>query len=273
MNPSDNLTIDTPEQIALEFSVAGIGSRLLAIAIDTLIQGATYFLIGVGVTVLISWLARHAGRLSGRFASDTAAVWIMAIVFFVLFCLYWGYFAAFEAFWKGRTPGKYFLKIRVIKDNGRPINVYEAIGRNVMRAIDSLPTLYGVGLITMAISKKNQRLGDMLAGTIVVHERGRLAAQPAWVAEAEQPGAAPVPVMVPQLSRLDVRDLQLIEAFLQRREHLQGFTRLHAADQIVQHIANKSEMAPAPNEGPETFLERVAGALRNQVSLRPSESR
>jgi uncharacterized RDD family membrane protein YckC len=260
MNPSENLTIDTPEQIALEFTVAGIGSRLLAMVIDTLIQIALYFLLILGVVTLQS----RTGIL-GRAADRLGANWALAIAVLLYFCIYWGYFAGFEGFWKGQTPGKHFLKIRVLKDNGRPINVYEAIGRNIMRAIDALPTLYGVGLVTMAISKKNQRLGDMLAGTIVVHERAQ-AARPTWIAEAPAVSTTTAaPAMIPELAALDVRDLRLIEAFLNRRQQLQGFVRLNSADQIVLHIRNKAGIGPDAGEGPETFLERIARGLRDQA--------
>jgi len=266
MDPSDNnLSIDTPEQIALEFSVAGIGSRLLAITIDTLIQIAFYFLIILGLVTLAMPLFRSAPVNT---ASPNAALWAAAITVFLFFCIYWGYFAAFEVLWKGRTPGKYFMKIRVIKDNGRAINVYEGIGRNLMRVIDTLPTLYGVGLVTMAITKKNQRLGDLLAGTIVVHERAHGAVTPVWESDHTQDSmVAHVPVNAPQLRKLDYRDLQLIEAFLHRREQLQGITRINAADQIVAHIQAKGEIAPEPGEGPETFLERIARSLRDTAAL------
>ena len=268
MDPSDNnLSIDTPEQIALEFSVAGIGSRLLAIVIDTLIQTAIYFLIILGLVTLAAPLFRSTTATANT-ASPTAALWVVAITIFLLFCIYWGYFAAFEVLWKGRTPGKYCMKIRVIKDNGRPINVYEGIGRNLMRAIDTLPTLYGVGLITMAISKKNQRLGDLLAGTIVIHERAHGAVAPVWAADTTQNVVvAHAPVNASQLRKLDYRDLQLVEAFLHRREQLQGVTRMNAADQIVAHIQAKGEIAPEPDEGPETFLERIARSLRDTAAL------
>ena len=120
MDPGDNLTVDTPEQIALEFQIAGIGSRFLAMAIDTLIQTAFYFLVGLAIA-LIPKLA----------AVPELGPWYAAVFVLTLFCIYWGYFAAFEVIWKGQTPGKRVLKIRVIKDNGRPINIYEAIGRNL----------------------------------------------------------------------------------------------------------------------------------------------
>src|SRR5436305_7150476 len=181
MGPSDNLTIDTPEQIALEFSVAGIGSRLLAIAIDTLVQTALYFVVILALILLLT--RTRVGRGAAQVVAGYGG-WTMGVAILLMFCIYWGYFAIFETLRKGQTPGKCALKIRVIKDNGRPINVYEAVGRNVMRAIDALPTLYGVGLICMAVTKNNQRLGDLLAGTIVVHERAQTGLRPVWIVEA-----------------------------------------------------------------------------------------
>src|SRR3954447_16044608 len=162
-------SIDTPEQVMLEFSVAGIGSRFLAVLVDSLIQALAALLIilvGVGVAA----------------TSKMSAIWAGAVAIFFGFIIYWGYFAGFEAIWKGQTPGKRVLKIRVIKNNGRPINIYEAIGRNLMRAIDSLPFLYGVGLITMALNRNNRRLGDFVAGTVVVHERVDASVRPDWIA-------------------------------------------------------------------------------------------
>ena len=82
-----------------------------------------------------------------------------------------GYFAMFEAFWNGQTPGKRWTHLRVIKDSGRPINAYDAILRNLLRIVDNLPTLYAIGIVTMLISKENKRVGDYAAGTVVVHEK------------------------------------------------------------------------------------------------------
>lgn len=261
MGPSENLSVDTPEQIALEFSVAGIGSRMLAMAIDTLIQGALYFLIILGVVLLMTKTA--VGHRAAA-AADVYTNWVVAIAILLLFSVYTGYFAAFELWRKGQTPGKWALKIRVLKDTGRPINAFEAIGRNLMRIIDSLPTLYGIGLVCMAITKKNQRLGDLIAGTIVVHERVQAAIRPTWI-DAPAVNAAVAPSLPSELARLDTRDLQLIEAFLNRRNDLQGYVRLSAADQIVTHLRNKAGIVPEPEEGPESFLERIARALRDHA--------
>ena len=130
MDSIDQLKIDTPEQIALELPLAGIGSRFLAIAIDTLIQTALYLIVGLIVilTLPVDSMFTFLPRLIGP-----------ALAVFLIFAIYWGYFAIFEALWKGQTPGKRFAGIRVIKESGRPINAFEAVGRNLMRAVDVLP--------------------------------------------------------------------------------------------------------------------------------------
>src|SRR6202453_4051205 len=102
---------------------------------------------------------------------DATGKWFEAAIIFINFCLIWGYFALFEAYWHGQTPGKRAMKLRVIKDSGRQITLFEALARNLLRVVDYLPSLYLVGVITMLCNKRNQRLGDLAAGTIVVHER------------------------------------------------------------------------------------------------------
>ena len=128
MDPSEKLTIETPEQIALEFPLAGLGSRGLALLTDTAIQ-----LLSAIVVVLI--VGFTAPDLLNYWQS--AGKWMVAAGIFLLFCLYWGYFALFEAFWNGQTPGKRQAKIRVISASGRPITVFESIARNFLRVIDS----------------------------------------------------------------------------------------------------------------------------------------
>src|SRR3954471_13837884 len=162
MEPIEKLTIDTPEQISLEFSLAGLGSRFLAVAIDTLLQFIVGFLLFlVGLFVLPA---------SGVFG-DLGPKWLIAVGVFVFFLIYWGYFAFFETIWKGQTPGKREIGIRVIKDNGGSITAQDAMARNLLRAIDSMPGFYGVGILTMFLNQQNKRLGDFVAGTVVVHER------------------------------------------------------------------------------------------------------
>jgi len=111
----DKLTIETPEQIPLEFPLAGIGSRFLAIALDMLIQTLAFLLLIFAGELLVPTVARFTPR---------AWTWAAAIFFLLLFLLYSGYYALFEIFWNGQTPGKRLVRIRVIGDSGRPITVY-----------------------------------------------------------------------------------------------------------------------------------------------------
>ena len=127
---AEKLTIETPEQTPLEFAIAGIGSRFLAMMIDTLIQIAIGVVIGVGGGLLLS-LLKIGGELS--------SLWIIAIMIVFFLVLLYGYFAIFEAIWNGQTPGKRKMGIRVIKDSGRPITPAESVARNLLRLVDQLP--------------------------------------------------------------------------------------------------------------------------------------
>lgn len=176
MDPSEKLTIETPEQIALEFPLAGLGSRALALLYDSLIQFIAALVIFIAMALIKPDLSAHWAAANN---------WVIALEVFGAFCLYWGYFTLFEAFWNGQTPGKRHAKIRVISDSGRPITVFEAIARNFLRVVDSLGG-YFVGCVAIAVDKRNRRLGDMVAGTVVVHEVERQSEQ-YWYS-AEQTG-------------------------------------------------------------------------------------
>ena len=140
----DQLTIETPEQTALDFQVAGIGSRFIALALDTLMQTA------VGLIILIAGGIGIAGLSKYWPASET---WGAALMVLFFFFLYFGYFTLFEVLWNGQTPGKRWTKIRVIKDSGRPLTPAESIGRNLMRIVDWLPTMYAVGIRSGILTK------------------------------------------------------------------------------------------------------------------------
>ena len=157
-------TIDTPEQVGLEYSVAGIGSRFVAALLDSLVVFAFYLIEGIVLAMFLSG-AGNTQKL------DALGKWFLAFFVFINFAVVWGYFTLFEAYWQGQTPGKRAMKVRVIKDSGRQITWFESMARNLVRVVDYLPGLYLVGVITMLCNKRNQRLGDLAAGTIVVHER------------------------------------------------------------------------------------------------------
>jgi uncharacterized RDD family membrane protein YckC len=224
LHKEDILVIETPERVPLHFALASIGNRFLACAIDHAIQGLTIFFVVIAF-VLIADVSSLEGRLS------TAPKWVYAVLILVLFLVLTGYFAFFEWLWSGQSPGKLWLRLRVIREDGRPITFWEATLRNLLRGVDMMPApFYSIGLISVFISTRDQRLGDMLAGTVVVRER-----------EAEAPAFANVfasPVSDPALRRsfkpvefaanlnsLTESEIEVVETFLRRRWDLPEVAR------------------------------------------------
>ena len=159
MHTSEQLTIETPEQVALELPIAGIGSRFLALAVDTLVQFFLYLIIFIALVTLAT--ARVVAP-AGNWGTIGAAIAVLLV-----FAIYWGYFSLFEIFWQGQTPGKRAAGIRVIKDTGRPADVAAVLLRNFLRVIDFLPAMYAAGLICMALNRHSRRIGGLVSCTVV----------------------------------------------------------------------------------------------------------
>jgi uncharacterized RDD family membrane protein YckC len=254
LDPIEKLTIETPEQIALEFPLAGLGSRGMAVLVDTLIQAVTAL-----VVVVILLLIRN--DLSLYWAS--AEKWMVAAVIFIVFTIYWGYFAIFEAFWNGQTPGKRQAKIRVISSSGRPITVFESIARNFMRAID-LQLGYVVGAVAIAIDSKSRRLGDMVAGTVVVHEIQEQG-DSYWYAQQRMPITS---ASAEAMRNLKEEEFQLIETFLNRRLDLSNLQRMQSANEIAKRIGVTLNAPAEDLVKAEDFLEEVSRRYREVARLR-----
>lgn len=251
VDPSGKLTIETPEQISLEFPLAGVGSRGYALCIDTLIQ-----IIAALVVTLIVVFTTHDLERSWVAARN----WEIAIALFLLFCLYWGYFAIFEILWNGQTPGKRQAKIRVISASGRPITAFEGIGRNLMRAIDSIG-FYLVGSVTCAIDKQNRRLGDMVAGTVVVHEVEEQGVF-YWYGQGK---SASAPSVTHEVAALTDQEFQLIETFLARRLDLPNLQRLASAQAIAERMGERLHISKEQRPFDEEFLEEISRRYRDVV--------
>jgi uncharacterized RDD family membrane protein YckC len=260
---ADQLNIETPEQVDLRFPVAGIGSRFVAVLIDHLLQGAVYVVIGIAIAVFLSGnAAAHITR--GAEELDTAGKWLIAAIVFINFLLLWGYFALFEAFWQGQTPGKRVMKLRVIKDTGRQITLFESLARNLLRFVDVLPTSYAVGVVTMLCNRKNKRLGDFAAGTLVVHELPvDLHAASSFLSEENffSRDAAESGLPADAIARLEPADLHVMETFFTRALDLDLRTRQVMAARIAERMAAKMRV-PLPEGNPERVLELMAKAMR-----------
>lgn len=185
---NEQLTISTPEQVAFEYETAGIGSRSLAALLDHLIIGLVLFLVSCAAISLIfgGGISTLSGNRSG--ADQTGVYIIAALLILANFLILWGYFALFETVWHGVTPGKRAAKLRVVKRDGQPIGAGEALTRNLLRIADFMPGFYAIGLIAMFVDKDVRRLGDMVAGTIVVRE-----SEPVTLREVQVAAPAPTP--------------------------------------------------------------------------------
>ena len=250
---TDQLNIETPEQVPLHFPIAGIGSRFLAILTDTFLQ--------VGALLVLGFLLFLFGRASATHEaaklSNVGEEWAIALVVIVLFLLFWGYFSLFEAFWHGQTPGKRLLKIRVIKDSGRQITLFEALARNLLRIVD-MQLSYLVGTAAMLCNREQKRLGDLVAGTLVVHDR--VEEQPLTAGSGWSGGTLEIPADA--VARLGVEYLQVIETFFGRVLDLRVETRGEIGRRLAARIASTMGIEEPEAGEHERFLEAVAVAMR-----------
>jgi uncharacterized RDD family membrane protein YckC len=171
--------------------------------------------------------------------SNLSEKWGIAIDIAIPFLFHWGYFTLFEAFWRGQTPGKRVMRIRVIQQTGRPIGLLESMGRNLLRAIDMLPTFYIFGVITMFLTSRQQRLGDLVAGTLVVHERDvetpfeSIGGSRTFTSASFKPVAPPPResrLATDAVASLTLADLQALESYLASRLDVPTELRTHLAD-------------------------------------------
>lgn len=227
----DRLRIRTPEGISLDLVLAGLGSRFTATLIDLTIKGAL-----VLVALLIA-------RAAGDLGVGLAAV--------LVFAIYFGYDIAFETLSGGRTPGKRWTGLRVLRDDGRPVDLLASAIRNVMRVIDGLPLSYVPAMVSVLVTRRNQRLGDLAASTIVVRDARRpptaapvAPSRPTYHGFALPHGVDPaVPRPAPpsrgplDVSAVSPQDLLAVRSFLGRRTDLAPAVREDLARRIAAALA------------------------------------
>ncbi len=262
----ETLIIETPERVPLEFALASIGNRFLAVAVDHFIQ---YFSI-----FLAAWLFLGLAGYSSADLADTPdqsvaemPKWTIALLIIVLFLIFSSYFIVFEWLWNGQTPGKRLLKLRVIRDDGRPLTLWEAITRNLLRVCDAVPgfivPVYSVGLIVIFVSPRDQRVGDIFAGTVVVREReneaptfaetfSRRIRDSAFIRTQE------VVEIKADANLLTGSEIEVVESFLRRRWDLTDRQRLWMAWRIALPLMFKLKPSySSENFTYEGFLEEI----------------
>jgi uncharacterized RDD family membrane protein YckC len=156
--------VATPEAVAFERTLADLGSRGLAFALDLLVL-ALILAAELVVFFVVFTILQNAGEAAAKLFPWFAAAFIV-----VAFISFWGYFIVLEAAGAGLTPGKRVLHIRVVRDDGSRIGAVDAIIRNILLIADILPGTFAVGVTSILLTPKAQRLGDLAAGTVVVSE-------------------------------------------------------------------------------------------------------
>ena len=260
----DILVIETPERVPLHFALASIGNRFIACAIDHTIQ-----IIVLVVMVIAFLIISDAANFGARLAN--APKWVIALLVIIQFIIINGYFAIFEWLWSGQTPGKRWLKLRVIREDGRPISFFEAMIRNLIRVIDFIvPPFYSVGLVSVFATERDQRVGDLVAGTVVVRERESEAPAFAEVFASPISDAALLrssqPVQfIADVNKLTEREISVVESFLRRRWELRNYPRQWMAWRVSMPILFKLrpqyDVATFTYEG---FLEELLHRYREK---------
>ena len=240
MEYEDRVRIATPEGVDVELTLAGIGSRFIAAIFDFMIQ----FSIVLAAAILLGVTGGDRGGIS--FAA-------FSLVFFLVF---FGYDVLFEVRSRGRTPGKRWTGLRVVRTGGAPVTFVPSCVRNVMRLIDILPAFYAIGMISISATRQNQRLGDLAGGTLVVRER------PGGMRSTEAaPRYAPPVADGWDVSAVSSRDIGTVRQFLDRRRALAGGPREELARELEQRLRPLVAGAPEGLE-PEEFLERLSAAKK-----------
>lgn len=245
MEYDDTLQISTPEGVELSLLLAGVGSRFASALID--------FAIQVLLVTAVSLFAAVVGATFG----DGLGTAVIALASFGVFV---GYDVFFEVLQQGRTPGKRLNGLRVVREDGGPIRFVASVIRNVMRVVDFLPAGYLVGIVSVIATDRNQRIGDLLAGTIVVRERVATLDSARPEATAFKP---PQLASTLDLGGVSAEDVLAVRRFLDRRAQIPAASRAQIAETLATRLLGKVPGVPEGTTA-EEFLHAVAarGASR-----------
>jgi uncharacterized RDD family membrane protein YckC len=249
----------TPESVELEFTLAGIGSRAFALVIDYHVLLVCLILFWLLWGLLADQLLNALSRLQINYSS--APIWLGAIALLASFLIFAGYFVCFEVLWQGQTPGKRFTKIRVIRDDGRPVGLSQASLRALLRPIDDFMFL---GVFLIFFGRREKRLGDWVAGTLVVQEERPAIKTKLVISEAGKQLSTQLPKMI-DLSQLLPDDFAVISEYLSRREVMESKARSELSLKLARQARTlvRLETVP-PGLTSDQFLEAIYLAYQEQ---------
>jgi len=239
------LDVRTAEAIAVRYELAGLGSRFLALTVDMAIQFGVVLAVLVALAVFSVPVARAVAWVH---LDKTAYVVALTLLAVATFALFFGYFINFELAWNGQTPGKRALGIRVVRDEGFPVDFGAAVIRNVVRLVELTLGMYVVSALVMLLSPENKRPGDFAAGTIVVRDRNETVGDlDAYLDRPVRPDTG-----------LSEPDRLLIDRFLARRATLDRSARERLATRIAARV-RPTLRARYDHLDDETLLEYLTG--------------
>lgn len=248
--------IVTPEAVRLEFEGAGLGSRVLALLLDVLIQ-----------TVILLGAIFFGAALAGAFGSALPD-WVPVVAVTLLgFAVVWGYPVGCETLTRGRTPGKAALGLRVVTREGAPIRFRHAAIRGTLSLVDYLASAGAVAVIAILVTKRQQRLGDLVAGTVVLRER--------TVGGSTSPVRFSVPAGAEGYAQtvdsgaLPAQDYQRIRAYLLRAPSLRADARARLSAELAARTAAALAQRPPAWVTPEVFLVIVAARYQQRPGAGP----
>ncbi|MBI4782042.1 MAG: RDD family protein [Oscillatoriophycideae cyanobacterium NC_groundwater_1537_Pr4_S-0.65um_50_18] len=249
----------TPESVELEFSLAGIGSRALALSLDYTFLLLCLLLFWIIWGIISNQLLNYLESTETNYAS--LPIWLGAIAFLASFFIFAGYFVFFEVLWQGQTPGKRMAKIRVIRDNGRPIKMAQATLRALLRPLDDF---FFVGAFLIFFGRREKRIGDWVAGTVVIQENRAQSNSGIRVSQEARQLAESLPQVV-DLTQLLPDDFAVIREYLQRRDFMETQARSELSLKLARQTRAIVQLAEIPaGLTSDQFLEAIYLAYQEQ---------
>jgi len=219
MHLDDRLTIETPEGVSIDVTLAGLGSRFGAASLDLLIQG----ILLLAVTLALS--------LAGSAVSGDLSVFLLGMGTLVVALIVLGYYIVFEALNGGRTPGKAAFGIQVATADGSALTLGAVVLRTLMRIIDFLPAAYAIGAISIVATSRNQRIGDLVANTVVIRTRTSNVRTDQLTTSTVSQGW--------DVATVSQEEVALIRRFLERRHAMSPDARSRLASQLATRLRAK----------------------------------
>ena len=223
---SPSLDVATPERVSLSLPVAGIGYRCLAYLADLFLLFFFWVVAYFVFTLLVSDVLGFFQGLSGL----TQTLMVLGV-----FATQWVYWTLSEVLMNGQTPGKRLVGIRVVRMDGSPVGVLESAVRNLLRVVDSLPGVYAVGCLCLLFTRQHRRLGDLVAGTLLVRE------ERIDLDKYTAPASETAPGPASRGPRLEAEDVELILSFLTRAPQLEPAARTRLGTKLVERYGGLEE--------------------------------